>query len=129
MLSSKPIRFLIDESCDYTAVRALRAAGYDVVSVAESFPSTSDFDVLKVALHSESVLLTEDKDFGDWVFAHGEQITGVVLIRFPASVRKRIGESVIDLVREHGPELKKSFTVLEPGRARIRKMKSQVWTT
>lgn len=89
-LSSKPIRFLVDESCDFIAVRALRTAGYDVVSVAESFPSTSDFDVLKAALHSERVLLTEDKDFGDWVFAHGEQITGVVLIRFPASVRKRI---------------------------------------
>lgn len=114
---------MVDESCDFTVVRALRAAGYDVVAVAESFPSTSDFDIIKAAFHSERVLLTEDKDFGDWVFAHGEQIAGVVLIRFPASLRKDIGEGLMDLVRVHGSQLQRAFTVLEPGRARIRKMK------
>ena len=30
------MRFLADESCDFAAVRALRAAGYDVVAVADA---------------------------------------------------------------------------------------------
>jgi hypothetical protein len=29
------MRFLADESCDFAVVRALRAAGHDVVAVAE----------------------------------------------------------------------------------------------
>ena len=33
------IRFLADESCDFTVVRSLRSAGYDVVAVTESFPA------------------------------------------------------------------------------------------
>lgn len=86
----KNIKFLADESCDFTVVRALRALGYDVVSVAESFASASDLKILEMSVEEKRLLLTEDKDFGDWIFAHGEEI--------------------------------KNFTVLEPGRARIRKI-------
>ena len=115
------IKFLADESCDFTVVRALRAAGYDVVAVAESFPSATDLHVLKLAVDEGRVLLAEDKDFGEWVFAHKEETYGVVLIRFPANMRPKLAEAVSLLVGEHGSDLLKSFTVLEPGRARIRK--------
>ena len=59
---------------------------------------------------------------GEWVFAHGEKIEGVILIRFPGNARTRLGEEIILLVDEHGIELKKCFVVLEPGRARLRKI-------
>jgi len=56
------------------------------------------------------------------VFAHGEKIEGVILIRFPGNGRTRLGEEMILLVDEHSAELKKCFSVLEPGRARLRKI-------
>ena len=118
----KEISFLADESCDFLIVRKLRSADYDVLSVAESFPSASDQQVLKNAIKEGRILLTEDKDFGEWVFAHGEKIEGVILIRFPGNARTRLGEEIILLVDEHGIELKKCFVVLEPGRARLRKI-------
>jgi len=43
----KEISFLADESCDFLIVRKLRSADYDVLSVAESFPSASDQQVLE----------------------------------------------------------------------------------
>jgi len=118
----KEISFLADESCDFLIVRKLRSAGYDVLSVAESFPSASDQQVLEHAIKGERILLTEDKDFGEWVFAHGEKIQGVILIRFPGNARTRLGEEFMLLVDDHGIELKKCFSVLEPGRARLRKI-------
>lgn len=118
----KRISFLADESCDFLIVRKLRSAEYDVLSVAESFPSASDQQVLKHAIESGRLLLTEDKDFGEWVFAHGEKIEGVILIRFPGNARTLLGEEIILLIDGHGVELKKCFTVLEPGRARLRKI-------
>ena len=118
----KEISFLADESCDFLIVRKLRSADYDVLSVAESFPSAPDQQVLELAIKSGRILLTEDKDFGEWVFAHGEKIEGVILIRFPGNARTRLGEEIILLIDEHGSELKKCFTVLEPGRARLRKI-------
>lgn len=121
-MNEKNIRFLADESCDFTVVRALRASGYDVVSVAESFVSASDLQVLKISIEEKRLLLTEDKDFGEWIFAHGEEMSGVLLIRFPANIRSDLGQAVSVLVAKNGSDLVKSFTVLEPGRARIRKL-------
>ena len=121
-MSVQTIRFLADESCDFTIVRTLRAAGYDVFAVSEEFASASDLQVLKLAVDERRILLTEDKDFGEWIFAHMEEMYGVLLIRYPANLRSKLGEAVNVLVTEHGSDLVKSFTVLEPGRARIRKI-------
>ncbi len=120
-MTEEKIKFLADESCDFIVVRTLRSSGYDVVSVAESFPSSSDIKVLKIAVDEKRVLLTEDKDFGEWVFAHTEEMYGIVLIRYPASLRSELGEAVNTLVTEHGSDLVRNFTVLEPGRGRIRR--------
>jgi len=49
-------------------------------------------------------------------------MSGVLLIRFPANIRSDLGKAVSVLVATHGSDLVKSFTVLEPGRARIRTM-------
>lgn len=68
------ITFLADESCDFLIVRKLRSADYDVLSVAESFPSVTDKQILQHAVKEKRILLTEDKDFGEWVFAHGEKM-------------------------------------------------------
>jgi predicted nuclease of predicted toxin-antitoxin system len=123
MSSKHSIKFLADESCDFTVVRSLRAAGYDVLTVTESFPSVPDLQILKFAVEEERILLTEDKDFGEWIFSQGEAMNGVLLIRFPAKIRSKLGEAIKLLVAERGFDLIKSFTVLEPGRARIRKQK------
>ena len=118
----KEIKFLADENCDFLVVRTLRSAEYDVLSVAESFPSASDQQVLRHAAKEKRILLTEDKDFGEWVFAHGEDVSGVILIRFPANARRQLGEDIKVLVDIHGLQLMRNFVVLEPGRARIRKI-------
>jgi predicted nuclease of predicted toxin-antitoxin system len=91
--------------------------------VSESYPGVPDLDVLRAAVEGQRILLTEDKDFGDWVFSHGEQVAGVVLLRFPSSARAILAKNMALLVGEHGSELSGSFTVLEPGRARIRKIR------
>jgi predicted nuclease of predicted toxin-antitoxin system len=118
----KEIKFLADESCDFMIVRTLRSSDYDVLSVAESFPSISDKQVIDHAIKDERILLTEDKDFGEWVFAHGKKVSGVVLIRFPGNARSQLCKEMMVLVEVHSIELKESFTVLEPGRARLRKI-------
>jgi len=120
-LSEQDIIFLADESCDFAVVRKLRALGYDVLAVVEKFPSASDLQVLKCAVDEKRILLTEDKDFGEWIFAHKKEAHGVVFIRFPASMRQELPKAVSFLITEHGSDLTRSFTVLEPGRARIRK--------
>jgi predicted nuclease of predicted toxin-antitoxin system len=112
--------FLADESCDFAIIRALRAEGFDVVSVAESYPALADENVLEIAYREKRLLLTEDKDFGEWVFSHGKQMCGIVLFRYPSIMRHSIANVTVELVKERGLSLINKFTVIEPGRARIR---------
>ena len=64
-------RFLADERCDYSVVRALKGLGLDVQAVAELSPRADDETVIDVALRDKRILLAEDKDFGQLVFANG----------------------------------------------------------
>lgn len=116
------LRFLADESCDFAVVKALRSVGYDVTSVAQTMPSSPDQAVLALAEKEERILLTEDKDFGEWVFVYGRKNTGILFIRYPAKLRAQMVEAVIELVTEHEKDLMKVYAVLEPGRVRIRRI-------
>ena len=58
------------------------------------------------AVRGGRILITEDKDFGQLVYAKMQKTGGVIFIRFPARVRRR------------GQRLIGSFTVLQPGRVR-----------
>jgi predicted nuclease of predicted toxin-antitoxin system len=112
-------RFLADESCDFAVVRALRSAGYDVLAIAEAAPQMQDPDVIGLAARERRVLLTEDKDFGQLVYAELRDASGVILIRFPASERAALPSAVLEAINELQDRLTGVFAVLTPRRLRI----------
>lgn len=82
------MRFVADESCDHRVVTALRDAGHDVLAVAETSRGAPDRDVLVLARRERRVLITEDRDFGQLVFAGGQpDNVGVLYLRCPESAR------------------------------------------
>lgn len=113
------MRFLADESCDFAVVRTLRTAGHDVLAVSEFRHRSIDEELLETARKEGRIPLTEDKDFGWLAFVARAESAGVVLIRFPAGIRRKLATSVTRLVTEHGDELKGPFAVLRPGSVRI----------
>ena len=116
------MRFLADESCDFSVVRILREAGHDVLAVAEIAPRADDSAVINLATHEHRILLTEDRDFGQLVYARAQPLGGVVLLRFPARARSGAAQAVLDLINRHPDRLSGSFIVLSPGRMRIRRL-------
>jgi Uncharacterized protein conserved in bacteria len=92
------MQFLADESCDFAVVRVLRTAGYDVMAVRDMIPGAADEAVITLALQESRILLTEDKDFGQLVFASSMESPGVIFIRFPANARKPMADTVLELV-------------------------------
>ena len=111
--------FLADESCDFAVVRALRAAGYDVTAAAELVGGAPDTVVAGLAVGEARVLLMEDKDFGQLVYATGHATSGGVLIRFPAGARRTVGAAVVAVATTFGDRLIGQFAVVEPGRVRL----------
>lgn len=109
------MQFLADESCDFAVVRALRANGHDVISVSEVTPRADDSEVIAFAVREKRILLTEDKDFGRLVFAHGKEASGVIFIRYHTAARTRLAEDIVQLVEKYGEKLKWCFVTIRPG--------------
>lgn len=94
------MRYLADENFPVSVIRALRAAGHDVVSIAEDSPSIPDYTVLSRSVRENRVLITYDKDYGKLVFDDREPADcGIVLFRFrdsPSESQIRFMVSVLD---------------------------------
>jgi uncharacterized protein with PIN domain len=76
-----------NESCAGPVIRALRAAGHDVLAIAESAQGAGDEAVIARTFSEGRVLITEDRDFGELVYARGHWTAGVVFVKFPSRVR------------------------------------------
>jgi len=113
------MKFLADESCAGPVIRALRDAGHDVTAIVEVAQGAPDDEVMALALRESRILITEDSDFGELVYARGHSAAGVMFVRFPNRVRQAKLASVVEAVAKLGERLPASFTVVEPGRVRI----------
>jgi predicted nuclease of predicted toxin-antitoxin system len=116
------VRFLADESCDFGVVRTLRASGFDVAAVAQMSPRATDEAVIALAVLEDRILLTEDKDFGQLVYASGRPSTSVILIRYPGKAREDLFRTIDEVARLDDAELRGSFIVVQPGRIRVRRV-------
>ena len=82
------MRFLANENIPPSAIRLLREAGHDVLSIKETMIGSSDELVLARAVAENRVLVTFDKDFGELAFRWRLPAScGVVLFRTTPSTR------------------------------------------
>ena len=114
------MKLVADESVDRRIVWLLREEGHDVVYIAELDPGISDDIVLSIARESGALLVTADKDFGELVFRQQIIHSGVMLIRLAGLSPDAKPNVVAAAIRERGPELENSFSVVSPGWIRIR---------
>jgi predicted nuclease of predicted toxin-antitoxin system len=117
------VKIVADENIDNKLIGLLRESTFEVVSIREREPSTKDTHVLFLANLNNALLITEDKDFGDLVFAKRQAHFGVLLIRLQGLSRDRQISNVIDLIITRKESLLHSFSVLTPAGLRIRSSK------
>lgn len=110
---------MADESCAGPVIRALRAAGHDVLAIAESATGANDEAVVARAFGEGRVLITEDRDFGELVYARRRSSAGVVFVKFPSRARGAKPAAVVEAVAKLGARLRDGFTVIEPARVRV----------
>jgi predicted nuclease of predicted toxin-antitoxin system len=72
-----------------------------------------------MAVREARIFVTEDRDFGQLVYAAAKSTCGVILLRFPSKARANLPAIVVKLVAEHGSKLAERFVVLQPGRIRF----------
>lgn len=114
------MKLLCDEGVDQQIVQTLRDEGHDVLYVAEVAPGATDDEVFDRANRAGALLLTTDKDFGELVFRQRRISRGVLLLRLAGLSQQRKATAVASAVRRFGDELEGAFSVIDPGRVRIR---------
>lgn len=75
------MRFLVDECTGPAVAGWLTQQGYDVYSVYDEAPGISDDAVIQRAYDGGSILITNDKDFGEKVYRERRAHRGVIFLR------------------------------------------------
>jgi predicted nuclease of predicted toxin-antitoxin system len=119
------MRFLADECVDAGLIARLRDSGHDVQSVAEDCRGTSDQGVLDLAIESGRILVTEDKDFGEFAFRRRQAVPGIVLLRIRPVRRDLKWPRLRTAIDRFGSDLAGRYTVIEESRYRGRPLLRQ----
>ncbi|BCB97064.1 hypothetical protein JZK55_19860 [Dissulfurispira thermophila] len=114
------LKLLADESLDFRIVLNLKEAGFEIISVLKDYQGASDRKVLELSKTFNAIIITEDKDFGEWIFAHKEKSIGVIFLRYNSTEFQKISSSLIILLKKFGTELYGKFTVVTIKKIRIR---------
>lgn len=117
-----PLNILADESLDFRIVTELKRQGFNVISVLKDYQGSSDRHVLELARQHNAILITEDSDFGEWIFAHKERGVSVIFLRYKANELKSIESSLINLINKYGGSLYGKFVVITVKKIRIREI-------
>lgn len=119
-MADQELKFLVDAGVGSVAERRLMEAGYDVKAVRTVDPFMTDLDILRLADKEQRVVVTMDKDFGEYVFRSGATHHGVLLLRMEDANGETKARVLVRVVAEHEEDLTGHFTVYQKGRLRIR---------
>ena len=114
---------LADENIDAQIISILRSKDIEVISIFEDYRGVSDEQVIKISKDPPRIILTEDKDFGEWVYAHNEKDISVILLRYHWIETKKIVDILLELIRSKGEGLYGKFTTITTQKIRIRSLK------
>jgi predicted nuclease of predicted toxin-antitoxin system len=62
------MRFLVDECTGPAVAEWLRLQNHDVISVYDEIRGADDRDIIQKAFEQNCILITNEKDFGEFVF-------------------------------------------------------------
>lgn len=111
---------IADENIEQYWIALLRNRGYEVLSIREQLPGISDEEVAAIAQDMGGLLLTEDKDFGELVFAHGIKGLSVIFLRYDQPNYSRIEKAVLELISGYYQSTQNYFITVTERTVRIR---------
>lgn len=109
-----------DENIDRNLIDAIRELGIEVYSINESNGGIRDEQVIELSRNPARIILTEDKDFGEWVFAHHVRGISVLFLRYHFRDTAIMKSILVNLLFERLPALVGYFTTVTTQKIRTR---------
>jgi predicted nuclease of predicted toxin-antitoxin system len=115
------LRFLLDQSADARLIPYLRSLGHDAVRIGKDYPpGLPDTTVLALAAAEHRILITDDRDFGELVFAKRQPHTGVLYFRLGEYAELSLKIARLDYVLSHDADQFDRFLVVTRTTVRVR---------
>ncbi len=115
------MNIIADENIAVQVVERLRENGHNVRYTMQGMGIT-DSIVLELANQQKTLVITDDKDFGELVIRHRQQTSGVMLIRLPGLPPLQKAEIVAHVIEQYGDQLINAMCVVTPQKVRIRNL-------
>jgi predicted nuclease of predicted toxin-antitoxin system len=114
------MNIVADESVDFGIIALLRQKGISITSIAEDSFGIKDEEVLAIAVSKQSLLITEDKDFGELTYRLRLEHKGILLIRLGDLPRLERIQIAAQIIEKHYSDLYNNFSVLDKKGVRIK---------
>ncbi|MFP4548701.1 MAG: DUF5615 family PIN-like protein [Fidelibacterota bacterium] len=103
-------------------IDSLRKQSFEIISILENYSGITDIEVLEKCVQHKAVLLTEDNDFGEWIFSHHKDNNGVIFLRYQHQQLDKLISTLLFILKEYNIKLYNHFTVLTTNKIRMRKI-------
>ncbi len=113
---------LADENISQLLIDFLIEHKINVLSIRKIAQGVTDEEVIAISLKEDRIILTEDKDFGEWVFAHGESRISVIFLRYALQDFSQICFALLAVIKNSEINLRGTFTTITPNKVRVRKI-------
>jgi len=111
---------LADENVNYRIIKDLRSNDYKVYSIFEESRGITDLQVLQKSVDLNALLITEDSDFGEWIFSFHKSNNGVIFLRYRYDRLEELTEKLLLVLDKHNKKLYNKFTVITHQKIRVR---------
>ena len=111
---------IADECVNRNLIISLREAGYEVTYIAEIDSGIPDVEVLEASENLKGILITEDSDFGEWVFAHKITTVTIIFLRYNKEDFEVIEQYLLESLRKLEQEESTQFITINKNKIRYR---------
>lgn len=113
---------IADENIEQEIIRDLERKGYSVYSIRANTPGISDKEIIRMLNNRNTILITEDKDFGELVFSYGFQEVKIIFLRYNKSGLLKITTNLDKILSEYLGKTGNYFITITPKKIRIQNL-------
>ncbi len=109
----EPLKLYLDQMLRLDVAQALRDEGHDVVRTSEVGQARADDQqILQKAIDENSILVTLDEHFGDWVILPLSKHPGVIRLKVNPTTSNNIIKLLVPFLRIHSSEQFRNHLVI-----------------
>ena len=113
---------IADENLEHYWIELLRTQGFEVYSIREIQPGISDISIIQVVKEKSGILITEDKDFGELVFAHGFKTISIIFLRYDQPQYQTVEKNLLNAVSLYHDTDQPVFVTVTENKIRVRRL-------